>query len=155
LNSFWFLINQKFTTKEISIFSKSSQFEWRAGLLDTILKGDHPKTIPGKFGLIWFSGFRGEDLNVIVYQNMPKLFNWYKSIETKILQKNPEYRLTFDFWWFNATFNNISAISWWPVFLWWRKPEYPERTTDHGQATGKLYHLRLRVECTLFCTLQI
>jgi hypothetical protein len=23
------------------------------------------------------------------------------------------------------------------------------RTTDHGQATGKLYHLRLRVECTL------
>jgi hypothetical protein len=26
----------------------------------------------------------------------------------------------------------------------------PERTTDHGQATGKLYHLRLRVECTLF-----
>jgi len=27
---------------------------------------------------------------------------------------------------------------------------YPERTTDHGQATDKLYHLRLRVECTLF-----
>jgi hypothetical protein len=24
-----------------------------------------------------------------------------------------------------------------------RKPEYPERTTDHGQATGKLYHLRM------------
>jgi hypothetical protein len=24
-----------------------------------------------------------------------------------------------------------------------KKPEYPERTTDHGQATGKLYHLRL------------
>ena len=24
-----------------------------------------------------------------------------------------------------------------------------ERTTDHGQATGKLYHLLLRVECTL------
>jgi hypothetical protein len=28
--------------------------------------------------------------------------------------------------------------------------EEPERTTDHGQATGKLYHLRLRVECTFF-----
>ena len=39
-------------------------------------------------------------------------------------------------------------------FEWWRKPEYPERTTDHGQATGKLYHLRLRVECILFCNLQ-
>jgi hypothetical protein len=24
----------------------------------------------------------------------------------------------------------------------------------HGQATGKLYHLRLRVECTLFCNFQ-
>jgi hypothetical protein len=32
--------------------------------------------------------------------------------------------------------------------------EYPERTTDHGQATDKHYHLRLRVECTLICSLQ-
>jgi hypothetical protein len=29
-----------------------------------------------------------------------------------------------------------------------KKPEYPKRTTDHGQAIGKLYHLRLRVEST-------
>jgi hypothetical protein len=35
--------------------------------LDTILKGTHPGTIPARFGLIWFSGFRGEDLNVKVY----------------------------------------------------------------------------------------
>ena len=55
---------------------------------------------------------------------------------------------------FNATFSNISAISWQPLFCWWKKPEYPERTTDHGQATGKLYHLRLRVECTCYCNLQ-
>jgi hypothetical protein len=26
--------------------------------------------------------------------------------------------------------------------------------TDHGQATGKLYHLQLQVECTLICNLQ-
>ena len=26
--------------------------------------------------------------------------------------------------------------------------------TDPGQATGKVYHLRLRVECTLFCNLR-
>ena len=32
--------------------------------------------------------------------------------------------------------------------------EYPERTTDHGKATSKLYHLWLRVECTLFCNQQ-
>jgi hypothetical protein len=35
-------------------------------------------------------------------------------------------------------------------FYWWRKPEYLERTTDPGLATGKLYHWRLRVACTLF-----
>ena len=37
-------------------------------------------------------------------------------------------------------------------FYWWKKSEYPERTTDHGQATGKLYHLRLRVHP--FCNFQ-
>ena len=55
---------------------------------------------------------------------------------------------------FNATFSNISAISW-RLVLVWRKREYPERTTDPGKATGKLDHLRLRVDCTLFCNLQI
>jgi hypothetical protein len=61
------------------------------GLSDTILKGAHPKTTPAKFALIWFSGFRGEDLNVIFYQNMPNLHNRYKSAERKISQKSPEY----------------------------------------------------------------
>ena len=32
-----------------------------------ILKGTHPRTIPARFGLIWFRGFRGKDLNVKVY----------------------------------------------------------------------------------------
>jgi hypothetical protein len=54
------------------------------GLSDTISKGTHPGTIPASFGLIWFSGFRGEDLNVIFYQNMPNLHNPYKSAERKI-----------------------------------------------------------------------
>ena len=44
-----------------------------------------------KFALFWFSGFRGEDLNVIFYQNMPNLHNRYKSAERKISQKNPEH----------------------------------------------------------------
>jgi hypothetical protein len=47
-----------------------------------------PRTIPGRFGLIWFSSFR-EDLNVIFYQNMPNLHNRYKLAERKISQKNP------------------------------------------------------------------
>jgi hypothetical protein len=59
-------------------------------LSDTILKWDYPRTIPAKFALIWFSGFREEDLNVIFYQNMPNLHNLYKSAERKIPQKNPD-----------------------------------------------------------------
>jgi hypothetical protein len=39
----------------------------------------------------WFSSFRGKDLNVIFYQNMPNVHNRYKSAERKISQKSPEY----------------------------------------------------------------
>ena len=63
-----FKLKQQWTIEEISIFSNSSHIEWRAELSDTILKGTHPPgTIPARFGLIWFSGFIGEDLNVKVY----------------------------------------------------------------------------------------
>ena len=68
-----------------------------AGLSDTILKGTHPGTIPARFGLIWFRCFRGEDLNVIFYQNMLNLHNRYKSAERKISQKSPEYMLNYSF----------------------------------------------------------
>jgi hypothetical protein len=70
-------------------------------LVEWSLDGPIPKmcsVIPtsnqdGKFVLIWFSGFRGEDLNVIFYQNMPNLHNRYKSAERNISQKNPKYVL--------------------------------------------------------------
>jgi hypothetical protein len=58
--------------------------EWRAGMSDIFLKGIHPGTIPARLGLNWFSGFRGEDLNVIFYQNMPNLHNRYKSAERNL-----------------------------------------------------------------------
>ena len=59
------------------------------------LKWDYPRTIPARFGLIWFSGFRGKDLNVIFYQNMSNLYNQYKSVEGKNSRKNPEYMLIY------------------------------------------------------------
>ena len=71
LGTFWLKIEQFWPFEKISIFSQSSHLEWRAGLSDTILKGTHPGTIPARFGLIWCSGFSGEDLNVIFYKNMP------------------------------------------------------------------------------------
>jgi hypothetical protein len=95
LSSISFIIKQKSTIKEMPIFSNSSHLEWRAGLSDIIVKGTLPRTIPARFGLIWFSGFRGKDLNVIFYQNMPNLHNRYKSAERNISQKNPEYMLNY------------------------------------------------------------
>jgi hypothetical protein len=42
---------------------------------------------------------------------------------------------------FNATFNNISVLSWWSVLL--VKQESPDQTTDLSQVTDKLYHIML------------
>jgi hypothetical protein len=56
---------------------------------------DPPKDHPARISVIWFNGFRGEDLNVIFYQNMPNLHNPYKSVERKISQKNMEYMLNY------------------------------------------------------------
>jgi hypothetical protein len=52
---------------------------------------------------------------------------------------------------FNDTFNNISVLFWQSVllveetFYWWRKPDYPEKTTDQSQVTDKhnVVHLAL------------
>ena len=41
---------------------------------------------------------------------------------------------------FNATFNNITVISWRSVSLV-EKTEYTEETTDLSQVTDKLYHI--------------
>ena len=44
----------------------------------------------------------------------------------------------FDFWCFNATFNNISAMSWRPVLVV-EEADVPEKTSNHGEATSTLY----------------
>jgi hypothetical protein len=62
-------------------------------LLDTILKGNPPSITPANFGLIWFSGFSREDLDVICYQNMHNLHNGYKLVKRKISQKKIENSL--------------------------------------------------------------
>jgi hypothetical protein len=40
---------------------------------------------------------------------------------------------------FNATFNNISVISWWQ-FYWWRKCDNPEKTINLLQVRQTLSH---------------
>ena len=92
LGTFWLKIEQFWPFEEISIFSNGGHLGYRTVLTETILKGTHPGTIPARFGLIWFSSFRGEDINVIFYQNMTNL---HISTERKISQKKPEYMLNY------------------------------------------------------------
>ena len=41
-----------------------------------------------KFLFIWPSGFRGEDLNVIFYQNIPNLHNRYKlNVDSRVFTR--------------------------------------------------------------------
>ena len=71
---------------------------------------------------------------------------FYKCFETHIL--------CICFIVFNTTFSNISAISWRPVLVVEEAGVPRENHRPYRQTTDKLYHLRLRVECTLFCNLQ-
>ena len=86
MGTFWLKIEQFWPFEEISIFSNGGHLGYRTALTDTILSGTHPGTIPARFGLIWFSGFRGEDLNVIFYQNMPNLHNQSKSAKVQFIK---------------------------------------------------------------------
>ena len=95
LGTFWLKIEQFLPFEEISIFSNGGHLGWRAWLSDIILEGTNPGTIPAWLGLIWLSGFRGEVLNVIFYQNMLNLHNRFKLAERKISHKNPEHMLNY------------------------------------------------------------
>jgi hypothetical protein len=52
----------------------------------------------------------------------------------------------------SATFDNSSVVSWMSG-NWWRRPEYPEKSTDQPKVTVKLYiHICICV-CVYVCTM--
>jgi hypothetical protein len=152
LSSFWLILKQQWTIEEISIFSNSSHLEWRAKLSDTILKETHSGTIPARFGLIWFSSFRGDDLNVIFFQIMPNLHNQYKTAERKISQKNQEYMLNYplpcscsynlsSFWFILKQQRTIKISS--PLFLFQNIPNLHNRyiSADRKNSPKKKWNI--------------
>jgi hypothetical protein len=74
LGTFWLKIEQFWPFEKNSIYSHGCHLGYRTVLTDTILRGTHPGTIPARFGLIWFSGFRGEDF----------FFKWPKLLYFKL-----------------------------------------------------------------------
>ena len=89
LDTFWLKIKQIWPFEEISIFSNGGHLGWRAWLSGIILKGADPGAIPARFGLIWLSGFRGEDLNVIFYQNILICIIGINQLKEKFYTKTP------------------------------------------------------------------
>jgi hypothetical protein len=50
LGTFWLTIEQFWPFEVISIFSNGSHLGYRTALMDTIMKGDHPRIISAKLG---------------------------------------------------------------------------------------------------------
>ena len=50
LGTFWLKIEQFWPFEEIYNYSNGGHLGYRTALMDTILKGDHPRIISAKFG---------------------------------------------------------------------------------------------------------
>jgi hypothetical protein len=80
LSSFWLILKQQWTIEEIYILVTVAILNGGWGCRTQIWKGTTKGPSQPNLFLIWFSGFRGEDLNVFFYQNMPNLHNRLKEI---------------------------------------------------------------------------
>ena len=103
---------------------------------------------------VWLSWFRllvflpPKTLNSFVFPIFWLWATWWRLLQKHVAHTNLDIYVLFQFGLFlffcfmvfNATFNNISTISWRSVLL---VVEYPEKTIDLSQVTDKLYHIML------------
>ena len=67
-----------------SISADVGSVGWQVGSSDKILKGEHPMTIPTKFGPNWPSSFRGEDFKDFFSHG--EHLGWWKVLSDIILK---------------------------------------------------------------------
>jgi hypothetical protein len=65
------------------------------GAVEHNIERGPPKDHPSQICFNLFYRFQRRRFKCDLYQNMSNLYNWYKSVERKISQKNPEYSLIY------------------------------------------------------------
>ena len=99
--------------------------------------------------MLWTTSFSATEAEFCKFSNPLIFFSTFINISSTAESKYKQHDQIFFSWIFysllvclmvfNATFNNISAITW-RQSHWWRKPEDQGKTTDLSQVTDKLYH---------------
>jgi hypothetical protein len=77
LGTFWLKIEQFWPFEEIYIFSNGGHLGYRTALMDTILKGDHPRKSQPNFAdmILRWSPFKIVSVSAVLYPRWPPLLN--------------------------------------------------------------------------------